>query len=45
MNLGLGRALLLVLSKDNDVEPHSGRAARLIVTYHALLCVPVEHHT
>ena len=46
MNLGLGRAqLLLLLGKDNDVEPHSRQAARLVVTYHAMLCVPVEHHT
>ena len=27
------------------MEPHSKQVARLVVTYHAMLCVPVEHHT
>ena len=46
MNLGLICArLLLLLGKDSDVEPHSRLSAHLVVAYHAMLCVPVEHHT
>jgi hypothetical protein len=42
MILGTGHALPPGLSKDDDVELRSGRAARLIETHHTLPCVPVD---
>ena len=46
VNLGVICArLLLLVGKDNDVEPHSRLSAHLVVAYHAMLCVPVEHRT
>ena len=46
MNLDLICAqLLLQLGKGSDAEPHSGLSAHLVVVHHAILRVPVEHHT